>query len=58
MNLTPLLDWISEVITGLVIIFILINAINTNCFQPLDWGLTIMALSFGLFVKTISNLTK
>ena len=58
MNLIPLLDWLSELITGLVIIFILVNAIKTNCFQPLDWGLTVTALLFGLFVKIIANLTK
>ena len=58
MDLNPLLEWISEAITGLVIIFVLINAVNTNCFQPVDWGLTIVALSFSLFVRMIANITR
>jgi len=31
---------------------------NTNCFQPFDWGLTIVALLFAMFVKIISSITK
>ncbi len=52
------LDWISDLITGLVILFILVSAINTACFKVLDWTLTLTALSFSVFVKIISNLTK
>ncbi len=58
MKYNLLLEWISDIITSLVIIFVLINAVNTNCFQSIDWGLTITALSFSMFVRVISNLTK
>jgi len=52
------LEWLSDVITGIVIIFVLFNALNTNCFQPLDWGLTVISLSFSLAVRVISNMAK
>ena len=57
-NINYLLDWISEIITGLVIIFVLINAVNTNCFQTIEWGLTLIALMFSLFVRIIAGLTR
>ena len=57
MNFKNFLEWISEAIDGLIILVILLNALNTNCFQPMDWGLTITALSFSLFVKIVVNLT-
>ena len=41
-----LLEWLSELITGLVIIFVLINGIKTSCFQPIDWALTASSLFF------------
>lgn len=53
-----LLDWISNLINGLIIIFLLVSAINTACFKAFEWGLTLTALSFSVFVKIISNLTK
>jgi len=53
-----LLEWLSELITGLVIIFVLINGIKTSCFQPIDWALTASSLFFALFVKIIANITK
>ncbi|MBU0457784.1 MAG: hypothetical protein ABH824_07775 [Nanoarchaeota archaeon] len=58
MNFKPLLEWMSDITTGLVILFVLVNAVNTNCFQPLDWGLTVIALSLSLFVRIIINITK
>ena len=58
MNTLPLLDWMSEAIEGVVIIFILVSVMKTNCFQPLEWGLTITALSFSLFVKFIATITR
>jgi hypothetical protein len=58
MNFNPLLEWISELIDGLVILFILATVMNTNCFQPIEWSLTIIALSFGLFVKVVAGVTR
>lgn len=55
MNLNALLEWLSELITGLVIIFVLINALRTNCFQPTDWILTAVALAFALFVHLVAK---
>jgi len=58
MNLIPLLEWLSDLITGLIIVFVLINAIKTDCFQTIDWALTAAALFFGLFVRVIAQWTK
>lgn len=57
MNTNALLEWLSQLITGLVIIYVLINALKTNCFQPNDWILTAAALFFALFVQVISKYT-
>ncbi len=58
MNTNALLEWLSQLITGLVIIFVLINALKTNCFQPQDWILTALALFFALLVQFISKYTQ
>lgn len=52
------LEWLSDAIIGIVIIFVLFNALNTNCFQPLDWGLTAISLSFSMAVRIISNMAR
>lgn len=57
MDFKNFLEWISEAIDGLIILVILLNALNTNCFQPLDGGLIITALSFSLFVKIVVSVT-
>lgn len=58
MTTGALLNWMSEAITGLVIIFTLINALKTACFSSLEWGLTAVALLFALFVKIIADITE
>ena len=45
-------------ITGIVIIFILVNAIKTDCFQTSDWVLTAVALLFAIFVRTVASVSK
>lgn len=53
-----LLDWLAQLINSLILIFILISAINTECFGVFEWGITAIGLAFALFVKIISTLTK
>jgi len=55
MSSVILLNWMSELITGIVIVFTLINAIKSDCFSSLDWGLTAASLVFALFVKIIAD---
>ena len=50
-----LLNWMSDAITGLVVIFTLINAIKNGCFSSFDWALTAVSLLFALFVKMIAD---
>lgn len=53
-----LLDWLAQLINSLILIFVLISAINTECFGISEWGITSVGLGFALFVKIVSTLTK
>lgn len=53
-----LLDWLAQLINSLILIFVLISALNTQCFGEFEWMITAIGLGFALFVKIISALTK
>jgi len=48
-----ILEWMSELINGLILIFIIINVSNTSCFNTFEWVVTTIGLGFSIFVKFI-----
>ena len=52
------LEVFSEVASWLVLIYVLYNAVKTDCFSTMDWSLTALALMFSYLTRYLSHITR
>jgi len=52
------LEVFSEVASWLVLIYVLYNAVKTDCFSTMNWSLTALALMFSYLTRYLSHITR
>lgn len=51
-----LIEVYTEIVNWLFIIYLIVRALNTNCFDKFDWTLTFIILIFTYFMRYVSKI--
>jgi hypothetical protein len=53
-----LLEIFSDIVNWAVLLFILLRALGSGCFNNFDWVMTLIAVSFSYIIKYIISMDK